>query len=57
MFAKNSSFEAVMDFKVEIFPHNNPIDPQNNDFPNKVAQGVPNVGHLIIKYAHGRHFG
>ena len=39
MFAKNSSFEAVMDFKVEIFPHNNPIDPKIMTFPIKWLKG------------------
>ena len=39
MFAKNSGFEAVMDFKVEIFPHNNPIDPKIMTFPKKWLNG------------------
>ena len=39
MFAKNSGFEAVMDFKVEIFPHNNPIDPKIMTFPIKWLKG------------------
>ena len=39
MFAKNSGIEAVMDFKVEIFPHNNPIDPKIMTFPIKWLKG------------------